>query len=761
MMKIALTTAAVVLVAGATLSMQTPPASGPASDGQTAGGGNAAVIPIGDWPELRGPTRDGTSRETGLLERWALNGENFLWRVPHGGRSSPVVRGNRVYVQNPVGREAALRERVMALDADTGQTMWEYRFSPYQSDVPPHRVGWSSPAVDSATGNIYAVGVGAEVLGLSSTGQLLWHRSFAEEWAAFTTHGGRTMSPIVDGDLVIVNAAVSNWGANAQRRQRFIALDKRTGDTVYASTPGVRPYDTSYSPPLIATINGLRLLIAPLGDGGIYAIKPQTGERVWGYMSSKRGLNTGVVVDGTRVIASHGDENLNTVDLGMIAALDGTATGDIKSPLWAVTGTQFGFSSPVISSGTIYQMDNVGVLHAFESATGKELWSERLGTSQRGNLVLADGKLYLGSESGQFFIVRPRGDRAEVLSKVELPISVESMGGSERTPEQVVSGVAVSRGRIFFVSSDAIYAIGARTATRPTGVAASVALEPGSGPPAFVQVTPTELVVTPGQKVALKARLFDDKGRLLRESPASWSLTGLKGTVTDGVFVASSDSGEQAGTIKATVGTIAGEARAKVVRPMPWNETFEGYADGAIPPGWINFEAASMSVATLDGQKVLHKAPLETLYKRARLFMGPVTWSNYTLQADVRAPTRRRQMGDIGLTAQRYSLVLYGTAQRLKIESWEPEIARTVAMPFKWEADTWYRMKIRVEPATGNAVRVQGKVWPAAAEEPSAWTIEKVDPEGHKQGAPGFFIDAQFGAYVDNLRLTANQQGTR
>ena len=65
-------------------------------------------------------------------------------------------------------------------------------------------------------------------------------------------------------------------------------------------------------------------------------------------------------------------------------------------------------------------------------------------------------------------------------------------------------------------------------------------------------------------------------------------------------------------------------------------------------------------MTTLDGQKVLEKTPLETLFKRARVFIGPTTWSNYTIEADVRAPTRRRQMGDVGITAQRYSLVLYG-----------------------------------------------------------------------------------------------------
>ena len=50
---------------------------------------------------MRGPSRDGLSKETGLIDRWALNGENFLWRAPYGGRSAPIVLGNRVYVQNP------------------------------------------------------------------------------------------------------------------------------------------------------------------------------------------------------------------------------------------------------------------------------------------------------------------------------------------------------------------------------------------------------------------------------------------------------------------------------------------------------------------------------------------------------------------------------------------------------------------------------------------------------------------------------------
>jgi hypothetical protein len=235
-----------------------------------------------------------------------------------------------------------------------------------------------------------------------------------------------------------------------------------------------------------------------------------------------------------------------------------------------------------------------------------------------------------------------------------------------------------------------------------------------------------------------------------------WSLQGLKGTVADGSFTVAADPVEQAGLIKATSGALSGEARARVVHPLPWTETFESYADGAVPPGWVNAVAGKFTVATLEGQKVLQKAPDNTIFKRIRAFIGPVDWSNYTFEADVRGTTRRRQMTDIGITAQRYSLVLYGNSQQLKIEPWEPETKRTAAVPFAWKADTWYHLKLRVENAADGKVRALGKAWPTSEAEPAQWTIEKVDPNGNHQGAPGLFVDAEFGAYLDNLKLTAN-----
>jgi outer membrane protein assembly factor BamB len=714
-------------------------------------------INAGDWPEQRGPNRDGVSRETGLLEQWQLKGQNFLWRVEGGGRSAPIVMGNRVYVQRPTGSGATLQEQIIALDADSGKAVWDYKITLFQSDVPSHRIAWASPAADPETGNVYALSGGAQVVALSRDGKLLWTRSFGEEFAAFTTHGGRTMSPLVDGNLVIVSAAVSNWGQHAARAHRLIALDKRTGEVVYVANPGARPYDTAYASPLIATINGQRLLIVGLGDGAVHAIKPQTGEKVWSYTISKRAINTGVAVSGSTVFVSHGDENLTGNTLGLLAAIDGSQTGEINSAKWSVQGVELNYSSPIVDGTRLYQIDNSSTLRAFDTATGKELWTLQLSTAQKAPPVLADGKLYVGTDQGKLFIIRPHADRGEILSQVELPNSVASCCGSEGTPEQILGGVAISRGRVFFVSSDAIYAIGPRQAKAVTGYAVDEPAETGTTP-AHLQVSPTELVLTPGQTVKLRVRLFDDKGRFVKEETgATWTLEGLKGTAANNSLTTAPDPVEQAGLITATVGTLKGSARARVVRPLPWKEGFDSYADAAVPPGWVNTTGAQLAVATVDGQKVLEKKPLDTLFKRARIFIGPTNWSNYTMEADVRTPMRRRQQGDIGITAQRYSLVLYGNSQRLKLEPWEPETTRTVTVPFAWKPDTWYRLKLRVENLANGQVRARGKAWAVGEAEPAEWMIDKTDPIGNREGAPGFFIDTQFGAYIDNLSLSQNQ----
>src|SRR5258708_32477143 len=102
--------APLVLALGVFISAQGP---------QPTNGAQGRRVALGDWPEPRGPHRNGTSEEKGLLEKWALNGQNFLWRAPYGGRPAPLVMGNRVYGQNPPGLGAGGQERAMAPDAGT------------------------------------------------------------------------------------------------------------------------------------------------------------------------------------------------------------------------------------------------------------------------------------------------------------------------------------------------------------------------------------------------------------------------------------------------------------------------------------------------------------------------------------------------------------------------------------------------------------------------------------------------------------------
>lgn len=713
-----------------------------------------AIVVAGDWADWRGPARDGVSTEKNLPEKWSPDGENLAWKAPYGARSAPIVMGDRVYLQNIAGQGETEQERVMCFNADTGKLLWEHRFNVYLSDVPPHRVGWASPVGDPATLNIYVFGVGGNLIGLNRDGKVLWERSLGEDFGLLTTHGGRTVSPIIDGDLVIVSAVTFQWGQHGRGAHRFMAFDKKTGETVYVSAPGGRPYDTTYAPPIIADINGTRLLIEGSADGFVHAIKPQTGEPVWKIEISKRGLNTGVAVKGTTAILTHSEENLDSSEMGKILAVDATAKGDIKKDQikWATYGWQGGFSSPVIDGDRLYQIDNGANLAAFDVNNGKQLWLKTLGTIQKASPVFADGKLYVGTESGKFYILKPSATGVEVLSDVQL--------GTEAIPDPVIGSAAVSNGRVYFASMSTLYCIGKKHATSSQHATAATApaMQPSQNPPAWVQVVPTELMLKPGEKVNFRARLFDAQGNFIREEPAAeWSLDQLKGTITNGSFTVASDAGNQAGMVKAKVGDITGAASVRVFPPLPWSENFEELAPNAAPPNWVSM-TLKFAVRDQNGNKVLAKLTEgSSLLSRSRAYIGPSDWSNYTVESDVMGTQKRRQQGDVGVIAQRYVLTLYGNSQMLHIEPWQPEIKRTVSVPFAWKPDTWYRMKLEVQNLPDGKTRARGKVWPVGEAEPAAWMIERIDPIPNRQGAPGIFGNGLSEIYFDNVKVYANK----
>jgi outer membrane protein assembly factor BamB len=328
--------------------------------------------------------------------------------------------GDRLYMLNAAGEGASMQEQVLCLDANTGRTLWNYRFNVYGSDVPPHRAAWASPVADPDTGRVYAMGVGGRFLCLDSNGKLVWDRSLAEEFGLITTHGGRTVTPIVHGDLVITSGIMSSWGAHARSGHRYLAMDKATGEVVWFSKPGANPYDTCYPTPIVMDVAGKRLLVDGGADGAIYAMKLLTGELVWHFPFSKRAINASVVTDGKLIFASHGQENYDTNVMGRVVALKPDLSGKLDKSAEAWRTVIVEFPSAALHNGRLYMADNGANLICLDSSSGKELWRKSLGTIQRASPVYADGKIYIGTENGKFYILRPSDTGCEVLDVEEL-----------------------------------------------------------------------------------------------------------------------------------------------------------------------------------------------------------------------------------------------------------------------------------------------------------------------------------------------------
>jgi outer membrane protein assembly factor BamB len=718
----------------------------------------AVVLEASDWPEWRGPRRDGTSTETNLPARWSPAGENVAWSLPFGGRSTPVIHGNRLYLQTTTpGDMSQTQERLVAIDVDSGKVIWERKASLYLSDVPQGRAAWASPAVDPATGNIYMFTVAAELLAFGPDGKLLWDRSLPEEYGAITTHGGRTTSPIIEGDKIITNALIQNWGPDLGRPgNRYFAFDKRTGQTVWVSSPQARHYDTNYSTPIVADVNGQRLLIVGGTDGVFHAIQVNTGKPVWSIEVSKRAILNSVLFRDNTIYVTHGEENIDTTEMGMVAAIDATGSGQLTGTAikWVTRGFLPTFSSPVMDGERLYAVDNSAILGAFDLKTGKQVWTKRLGTLQKGSPVYADGKIYVGTENGKFFILRPTATDAEVLDE-----DVIGQGGD---PEPLLASPAIADGRIYVTSAPPqtqptaaghLYAIGTR---RPAGKPAPPppAPKPSADPVAQVQVFPYEALLNPGDKLAFTLRLYDAKGNFIRQEPATgakWTLDLLQGTVgPDGTYVA--PQAGSAGFVKATVGDVSGQARVRVMPALPIAVDFEGLK--ATPMWWTANGKATPGV--IEGAGVLVRPRDDTVGRRAKLMVGRPDWSNYTVEADVRGSESRRQRGDIGLINQRYVMVLFGNDQRLEIHPWQAADEMSVVMPFEWKINTWYRMKMRVENRNDGTTLVQGKVWPVGQQEPAKWTIEKIDKIPHLKGSPGLYADGYSDMQFDNLRVYKN-----
>ena len=427
----------------------------------------AAALSIGvsaaDWPQWRGPANAGASTEKNLPLRWS-NTENVAWRTPLTGVgvSSPIVSGDRLFVTSQIGSgtsrpgprlgqgaDATPAERALAgsspspgpvrfvveaLNRIDGKRLWSFEQAaegPLPAVHEKHNLASSSPVTDGE--RVYAVFGTGQMAAIDMTGKAVWTRHLGRDFSPFTINWGHGSSPVIYRDSVILVCYHDN-------ASYLIALDSRTGKERWKTD---RPRGTlSYSTPLvIQSQNGDEVVVN--SSAGIEAFNPATGQLLWHFTEANQFPIQVAMFDQGVIYLSRGYRS------GPYAAIRPGGRGDISKSheIWHVpTGAPY-ISSLVHYEGLLYMAGDVGVVTCVDARTGERVWRERLEGVFTASPVAGDGKVYLLSETGETIVLKA-GRQPEVLSR-------NSIDG------RILASPAVSGGRLFIRTDDAVLAIGA------------------------------------------------------------------------------------------------------------------------------------------------------------------------------------------------------------------------------------------------------------------------------------------------------------
>ncbi len=374
------------------------------------------------WLDWRGPFQTGVSLEKGLPDK--LDAKSPLWTSDFHGQSAPVIANGKLYIMGYLGEGPDLQEGVACFDAETGKMLWKQLFNDFLSDVIYLRYANSSPAIDPETGNVYIQNSSGIFAAFTADGKPLWKHSMMEEFGRMTFPNNRTASPLIDKGLVITRGITAAWGSYGPPGDRFYAFDKKTGELVWSSSPGLLPQDNTFSHPWLSFLNGKRVLYSACGDSSLICLNARTGEPLYrtavAKAGAKGGINSSVIEYKGNIIVTHMSENIDTSDVGRMAAFK--IPTEIKPPTpqapqvfdnkdleqWRNSNGSLA-SSPVLVENRIYEVDEAGDLVAVNADDGKVLWKKKLGIEERqSSPFYADGKLYIAMYIAAASAPRPR-----------------------------------------------------------------------------------------------------------------------------------------------------------------------------------------------------------------------------------------------------------------------------------------------------------------------------------------------------------------
>jgi len=345
-----------------------------------------------DWPQWRGPDRNGLSKETGLLSQWPRSGPTVAWSAAMlgAGYGSIAVQGDRVYVQGMRNRQSV----VSTLNRADGKVVWVRILGPAgDNDRGPGPR--STPTIDGD--RVYALSETGDLACLrAADGTVIWQRNILKEFQGGNPNWLLSESPLVDGDHVIVTPGGRGAGV--------VALDKMSGKTVWVSKE--LSDGAGYSSPIVADVGGVRTIMTFTADAGV-GVRASDGKLMWRNSSASNGtanIATPVYSDGKVFFTSSYGAG------GALLGLRASGNEVRAQEIYFTRDMRNHHGGVVLVNGYIYGY-NDSILTCLEFASGKMVWRDR--SVGKGAVTYADGHLYILGEDNVVGLVEatPAGYR--------------------------------------------------------------------------------------------------------------------------------------------------------------------------------------------------------------------------------------------------------------------------------------------------------------------------------------------------------------